>query len=173
MMGTFLNENGLLGTGVEVGVNSGGNARQIMSLWKGHRIWLVDTWGTHNPKNYLERTDWCDFDGAYRECQEFAKKDNRVRLLKMSSVEAVTQFDDGSLDWVYIDGSHALHDAAMDFHIWFTKLKSGGLFGAHDCYWQITETAFCEVQFAVEAMALRLKQPIHKTECTSAWFYKP
>ena len=43
-LGQFLNDAGLLGTGVEVGVADGQFAREILRTWQGKRLVLVDCW---------------------------------------------------------------------------------------------------------------------------------
>ena len=48
----------------------------------------------------------------------------------MSSVEAVTQFKDSSVDLVFIDGNHA--EAGLDVDCWLPKVKTHGLLCGHD-----------------------------------------
>ena len=52
--------------------------------------------------------------------------------MKMTSVEASTKFEDESLDFVFIDASHAYEDVKLDIETWMPKVKLGGIIGGHD-----------------------------------------
>jgi hypothetical protein len=53
---------------------------------------------------------------------------------KMTSQEAVHLFDDGSLDFVFIDASHEYEDVKEDIKAWIKKVKPGGVLAGHDYY---------------------------------------
>jgi predicted O-methyltransferase YrrM len=50
----------------------------------------------------------------------------------MTSLEASKLFENGSLDFVFIDGDHSYQGCSTDIDCWFPKLKSGGLLSGHD-----------------------------------------
>ncbi len=54
--------------------------------------------------------------------------------LRMSSMEAVSKFQDESLDFVFIDGSHDYVDIKDDIIHWLPKVKKGGILAGHDYY---------------------------------------
>lgn len=58
-----------------------------------------------------------------------------VDLMLVSSLEAVKAFDDGSLDLVFIDGSHLEPDVRDDITAWRPKVRPGGLLSGHDYGW--------------------------------------
>ena len=66
----------------------------------------------------------------------FIKNTNSVkdyfRYLKISSVEAAKYFENGSVDFVFIDASHEYQDVKDDILAWLPKLKKGGTLAGHD-----------------------------------------
>ena len=55
-----------------------------------------------------------------------------VNIIKSDSIEASKNYKDGSLDFVFIDGSHTYEDVCKDIRAWFPKVKNGGFIGGHD-----------------------------------------
>lgn len=54
--------------------------------------------------------------------------------MKMTSMEAVQKFENESLDFVFIDGSHEYEDIKDDIIHWLPKVKPGGILAGHDYY---------------------------------------
>jgi hypothetical protein len=50
----------------------------------------------------------------------------------MFSMQAVRKFSDNSLDFVYIDGNHALPWVMDDIVYWSEKVRPGGIVAGHD-----------------------------------------
>jgi len=55
-----------------------------------------------------------------------------VRLLRCRSVQAARMFEDESVFFVFIDGSHHHADVAEDLSEWERKIIPGGCFAGHD-----------------------------------------
>lgn len=55
-----------------------------------------------------------------------------VRILPIPSLEAAKMFTDGSIDFVYIDGSHEYDDLKADIIAWGPKVKNGGIIAGDD-----------------------------------------
>lgn len=55
-----------------------------------------------------------------------------VFLLADYSEGAVRQFEDNTLDAVFIDGAHDAENVAFDLRAWYPKVKSGGIIAGHD-----------------------------------------
>lgn len=54
--------------------------------------------------------------------------------MRMTSMEAVKKFQDESIDFVFIDGSHEYEDIKNDIVSWLPKVKKGGILAGHDYY---------------------------------------
>ena len=52
-----------------------------------------------------------------------------------SSIKAVEQFEDGSLDLIFIDGEHDKEHLYNELSLWYPKLKEGGTFSGDDYTW--------------------------------------
>ena len=54
------------------------------------------------------------------------------RLVELPSVEAAKEFDDGSVWFVFIDGSHEYAAVRADAEAWLPHVRPGGLVAFHD-----------------------------------------
>lgn len=63
---------------------------------------------------------------------KFSGESDRIVLLKENSLSASKNFEDESVDFIFLDawGNHS--DIENDLNIWYPKLKHGGLFSGHD-----------------------------------------
>jgi predicted O-methyltransferase YrrM len=57
---------------------------------------------------------------------------DRFRLIVSDSAEAAGQFEDGSVDAVWIDAAHGYELVAKDIEAWTPKVRAGGLMGGDD-----------------------------------------
>jgi predicted O-methyltransferase YrrM len=62
----------------------------------------------------------------------------------MSSLEAAAQFEDNSIDFVFIDAAHEYEFVKEDIAAWYPKVKPGGLFAGHDYNWTGVHKAVSE-----------------------------
>jgi methyltransferase family protein len=174
-LGAWLTQHGFEGQAVEIGALNGANARQWISTWGQGTLTLIDPWKSQDPGIYKERQDWTDFEACYKECTMLAEQfKGRIILLRELSMNAVWQFDDKSLDCVYVDGNHAYEAAMADFCAWWPKLKSGGILGAHDYWLDRNPPAWGEVKMVADHFSEGMRIPFrHTPKCGSVWFQKP
>ena len=68
-------------------------------------------------------------------------------------MDALADFEDGSLDFVYIDGDHSFKYIAEDLVEWSKKVRSGGCVSGHDYLMTPpgTRNMVCHVQAVVDA----------------------
>lgn len=173
--GSWLNANGLTGIGVEVGSLSCGYARSILQTWQGDKLFVVDPWEPQPPNIYKEKQDWINFDNCYNDCLEFCNDNpGRVVMIRGLSPAASSQFEDDSLDFVYIDGNHAYEAVMADMEAWCKKVRPGGLLCGHDYWNDVTWPAFGQAKDAVNDWNKGNNWNFHHTPaCGSWWMLKP
>lgn len=123
----LLNSRALLGSGVEVGVQCGVFSATILKQWHGAKLYLVDMWrksGTsQDPANvelpYQRQNLLATFDAI-------TPLDPRAVIIREDSLEASRLFQEGSLDFVYIDAGHTYEDASSDINAWAPRIRPGG-----------------------------------------------
>jgi hypothetical protein len=119
--------------GVEIGVRDGEYSEILCKANPNLRLWGVDP--------YLEYDEYTDIKlkHTFNNYEETAKTrlapfGNRYKFIKKFSNDAVSEFIDGSLDFVYIDGNHEFYYVASDIHFWSKKIKVGGIIAGHDYF---------------------------------------
>lgn len=115
--------------GVEVGVFRGQFAELLLKLHPRLRLIMVDRWNTteHQPRHGRTQ-DELFVEAVHRTL--FAGM--RGAILRADSLTAAATFDDGSLDFVFIDADHSYAGCAADIAAWAPKVKPGGLLCGHD-----------------------------------------
>ena len=113
--------------GAEIGVASGRHAVQMLNAVPDLHLYLVDPYqGYHRYKQEL-----CDKRFV---AMKNRMKDRNVTIMHMTSLEASQQIEDGSLDFVYIDGDHRFDAVMTDIIYWAPKVRRGGIVAGHDFY---------------------------------------
>lgn len=118
--------------GCEIGVCHGFTTEYILkNVPNIKKIYAVD--------HYPSFVDW-DGTRITAERQEETKKRCKERLKNFSSVEYayedssnfVKNIEDGTLDFVFVDGDHRYEATLNDIKNYWPKVKVGGLFAGHD-----------------------------------------
>lgn len=176
-LGSWLNINNLLGTGVEVGVARGDYARTILQQWEGRHLFLVDPWKPQDKNIYREQvnldapfTEWkCAVEALVKEYEG----KTLVTMLPFLSVEAAKRFADGFLSFVYLDGNHSYEAVTEDLNAWWPKIRPGGIMGGHDFLNRTDNGWHCYVADAVIRWAFENQLEFTVTSCRSWWMEKP
>jgi hypothetical protein len=143
--------------GAEVGVWRGDTGKRLLAARENIFHIMIDPWkqqGKNSP--YVKSGDQtalksqADFD----ECCDYVRTEvaqygKRAIIIRKKSKDAVKQFEDKSLDYVFIDGEHTYHAVKEDITMWLPKVKPGGWIGGHD-YKNLPR--FPGVQTAVDEM---------------------
>lgn len=152
----FLNGRGLVGAACEVGTHRGEWASLFLTHWNGSSLSCIDPWSV--PPGYESQAALLPHPGDreedYETCQWLLRKHkDRTCLLRCTSECAVDSFQDGTLDFVYLDGDHRGEQVEKDLTLWWPKVKPGGILAGHDFLSSEPYSAYEEVQPAVLAFA--------------------
>lgn len=122
-------------TAVEVGVAEGRYSAELLRFCPKLTLHMVDPWlqqplsqwndGGNRPQPEMD--DW--YRQALVATEPYA--DRRV-VHRGYSVEVSREFQDQSLDLVYLDGNHAYTHVRKDIAAWWPKIKAGGILAGHD-----------------------------------------
>ena len=133
----IINELGLK-TGVEVGVHKGHFSEHILANSNIEKFYSIDAWMEDEDatKAVRKRCEHGKMELCYQETvAKLSKFGDRSVIIKDLSENAVKQFEDESLDFIYLDASHMFTGFTLDLINWWGKLKWGGTFAGHD-YWR-------------------------------------
>jgi hypothetical protein len=136
---------------VELGVYEGEFSDHCRRVLEPGRLTLIDHWDYSKYEFVLEdapqsrhiRSIFKKYFGndpdsalqaAYGKVLDRFHGDPSVEVLRLDIAEASERFDDGSVDIIYLDGSHTYEYVLRDLNLWFPKLSPGGLFICNDFY---------------------------------------
>jgi len=126
IMADTLNELGFK-VGAEIGVAQGSHSKILCQRIPNLRLFCVDIWDLY--EGYNEYTDRIN---RYYEAAKVTLAPWHTVFVKKFSMDAVKDFEDGSLDFVYIDGAHDFMHVAEDLCEWSKKVRVGGIVYGHD-----------------------------------------
>jgi len=116
-------------TGAEVGTLKGWYAKWLLLKNRKLKLYCVDEFRAYD--DYSIYRDQKMLDDFEKEAHDRLATLNAV-FVKKSSMEAVKDFQDNSLDFVYIDANHHFDYVANDIREWHKKVKVGGIVSGHD-----------------------------------------
>lgn len=116
--------------GAEIGVAKGKFSRVICWNVPNVKLYCIDPYKT-------DPNDPADYGNAHEIHYEWAKKilkPYNVEFILKNSKDALEDFKDESLDFVYIDANHSFDYVIRDIIEWSKKVRSGGIISGHDYY---------------------------------------
>lgn len=119
---------------VEVGSWLGKSAAfmavEIKNSNKNINFYCVDTWGGSIEHEFDERIINDTLYNSFLKNIEPVK--DYINPIRKSSEEASKDFEDNSLDFIFIDAGHSYEDVINDLNKWYPKLKENGIIAGHD-----------------------------------------
>ena len=127
--------------GAEIGVFAGDFSELLLRRAAPRTLHLIDPWLSQSGETYrralygANQLDQAGMDALHqRVLKRFGQRieEKSVIVHRQSSEEALSQFADGELDWVYIDGDHTLSAVLSDLRLTYQKVKRGGFIAGDD-----------------------------------------
>jgi len=141
---------------VEIGCWMGKSAHfmcsKIRASGKKLRFVCVDTWqGSVEHQPHMAALG-----GSVRpHFDKFMKEhEGYYEAIQKPSLEAVHDFPDASINFLFIDGSHEYDDVKADVTAWLPKVVPGGVIAGHDFNWEGVRRAVDELLGAKNVRAV-------------------
>ena len=124
---------------VEVGVWKGMSACfmavEIINSGKNIKFDCVDTWGFVETSNEISK-DQCE--NLYETFLLNIKPvQDKINIVRGISWEMSSNYDNESLDFVFIDAGHDYDSVMKDITSWYPKIKPGGIIAGHDYHFDV------------------------------------
>jgi hypothetical protein len=121
--------------------------QRLQDIGKVVNVHCVDTFlGEQNQAAHLDIV--ANHGGSIRHVFEANIKGagvaDMITIHQGDSAASADDFEDGSLDFIYIDAAHDYESVKKDLAAWFPKLKPGGIFSGHDYPWHEVKKAVSE-----------------------------
>lgn len=135
--------------GVEIGVYKAEYTIEFARA--GLEIYGVDPWMMYRDYGNPRGQERLDF--QYEHSKRVLAPYPNAKLIRKTSQDALEDFEDESLDFVYIDGNHSFKYVAEDLWEWSRKVKQGGIVSGHDYIYTKSKSlnGICHVRHLVDA----------------------
>jgi len=122
--------------GAEIGVYKGEFSEKICRA--GLKLYAIDPWRIYKDYGNPRGQERLDF--QHEHTKRLLTPFPNCKIIRKTSMEAIEDFEDESLDFVYIDGNHDFRYIAEDLSEWTKKVKKGGIVSGHDFFYTKTGT---------------------------------
>ena len=171
-LATLLNERGLVGRAVEVGVQEGWFSEKILSRWRGEHLLSVDSWLAVPPDEYVDTANRTQdqHDDAYETAKRrLARFGERSTVWRMTSLEAAAKIPPASLDFAYLDARHDYASVMEDLEAWIDKVRPGGIIAGHDYLDGVLPQGVFGVKSAVDEFFAARGLRVRETYVDAPW----
>lgn len=170
--------------GAEVGVYKGEFSEKFAK--SGLKLYAIDPWRIY--KDYDNPRGQKRLDFQYEHTKRVLKPYPNCKIIRKTSLEALADFADSSLDFVYIDANHEFRYIAEDLYEWSKKVRRGGIVSGHDYFftksttgkdhWHVAYVVKAYIQaFGIDNWSVLGRKEIVEGEKRDKWrswmFFKP
>jgi len=125
----------LVEIGAWLGRSTRWQAQYIKDSGKKINYHVIDTFkGTQNEEEHVKIVEDIGTDGSIRSLfdKNLEGLEDYITVIEGDSAESAAQFEDESIDMVYIDGDHSVDGVARDIMSFYPKIKVGGILSGDD-----------------------------------------
>ncbi len=112
--------------GAEIGVYKAEFSSKLAST--GIKLYSIDPWQKYSGTTQQRQNQ------LYEYSKKVLSPYPKAKIIRKTSMEALNDFKDESLDFVYIDANHEFKFISEDLFEWTKKVKKGGIVAGHDYY---------------------------------------
>lgn len=123
------------GKGVEIGVRLGDFSELILGQSNLSTLYSIDPWKAFSMEEYNDGNNVSQQEQEERyqlTVERLSKFKERSIIIRKTSKEASTEFCNNELDFIFIDGNHSYESVKEDLHLWWNKVRIGGLCSGDD-----------------------------------------
>ena len=124
--------------GAEIGVLAGYYSKMLLDNIPGLTLYGIDPWSNvYGSTKYGRRYGHRKMYLAHRHAQTLLAeyvKSKKFIIIQKSSLDALQDIEDNSLDFVFIDANHEHDPVLADIRGWAPKVRAGGIVSGHDYY---------------------------------------
>lgn len=147
---------------VEIGSWKGKSTHALLTGCKGD-VFAVDHFKGTLGEEYAHREAKNNPEGVFPQFLENVGSFKNLKVLKMSSLEAVNKFEDLSIDMVFIDADHSYEVIKEDIKAWYPKAIK--FFCGHDYH-------LLGVKKAVDEFSKTIAKRYNFSVYGSIWFFE-
>jgi hypothetical protein len=116
--------------GAEIGVYKGAFTEKFCKA--GLRVYGIDPWIAYNDYPLINSSRRAEL--QYEKTKKTLAPYSNCTIIRKTSMDALKDIPDGSLDFCYIDANHLFRYVADDIVEWSRKIKKSGVIAGHDFY---------------------------------------
>lgn len=148
--------------GAEIGVRTGDYSEILLKANGELHLYCIDPWCAYEEMGSLRKQR------TYQEIATAKLAPYDVMIVVKTSEDALRDFQDNYLDFVYIDGSHIFDNVMLDIIGWTKKVKPGGIVSGHDYFRHRSFGVMDAVDAYVKAHDLQLYVT---KEAVPSWYF--
>jgi hypothetical protein len=119
--------------GAEIGCKEGKTTAHILSKCPWLKVYAVDLWSDEVTSPHYKGSDFqAMWKGFVKNTWDYA---DRLEVIIENTWTAAAHFDEGELDFVFIDADHSFHAVVYDIIFWQPKIRANGILCGHDINW--------------------------------------
>lgn len=134
--------------GAEIGVRTGDYSELLLKANPSLHLLCVDPWTPYRLRKAEEQEQ--NYQETLRRLAPY-----NATVVRKTSMDAVVDVPEGSLDFVYIDGLHEFEPVMLDILHWARRVRKGGVVSGHDYCWGYQTGVVAAVDAYVRGMGIQ------------------